>query len=78
MGIVHHLTVIATDGGLEKAEAYLEGREITSREEKQVDSLREYMGRGADRFKTYFMDGAKKEERVIHPATGTEVSFIYS
>ena len=78
MGIKYYFTVIATDGGLEKAERYLEGRNITAKTEKEVESLIAYQGSSADRFKTYFMDGAKREEKVKHPATGSVFWVVYS
>lgn len=78
MGIKYHFTVIATDGGLERAENELKGRNIISKTEKEVESLIEYQGSAADRFKTYFMDGAKRERKVKHPATGTVYWDVYS
>lgn len=78
MGIKYHFTVIATDGGLERAEIELKGRNIISKTEKEVESLIEYQGSAADRFKTYFMDGAKRERKVKHPATGTVYWDVYS
>lgn len=78
MGIKYHFTVIATDGGLERAENELKGRDIIARTEKEVESLIEYQGSAADRFKTYFMDGAKRERKVKHPATGTVYWDVYS
>lgn len=78
MGIKYHFTVIATDGGLERAENHLKGREITARTEKEVESLTEYQGGAADRFKTYFMDGAKREEKIKHPSTGSVSWIVYS
>ena len=78
MGIKYHFTVIATDGGLEKAESYLEGHNVIAKTEKEVESLIEYQGSSADRFKTYFMDGAEREEKIKHPATGTVSWVVYS
>ena len=78
MGIKYHFTVIATDGGLERAENELKGRNIISKTEKEVESLTEYQGSAADRFKTYFMDGAKRERKVKHTATGTGYWDVYS
>lgn len=78
MGIKYHFTVICTEGGLERAENHLKGRDITARTEKEVESLTEYQGSAADRFKTYFMDGAKRERKVKHPATGTVCWDVYS
>lgn len=78
MGIKYHFTVIATDGGLEKAESHLKGRDIIARTEKEVESLIEYQGSAANRFRTYFMDGAKREEKVKHPATGSVFWVVYS
>lgn len=78
MGIKYHFTVIATDGGLERAENELKGRNIISKTEKEVESLIEYQGSAADRFKTYFMNGAKREEKVKHYSTGSIFSVVYS
>ena len=78
MGIKYHFTVIATDAGIKKAEKYLKGHDITARTEKEVESLTEYQGSASDRFKTYFMDGAKREEKVKHPATGSVFWVVYS
>lgn len=78
MGLKHHLKVIATDGGLEKALNYLKGANVISTTEAEVDSLKRYLGSSANRFVTYFMDGAKKEEQVKHYSTGTQYSVVYS
>ena len=63
MEIKYHFTVIATDGGLERAENELKGRNIISKTEKEVASLIEYQGSAADRFKTYFLQVKTKKER---------------
>lgn len=78
MGIKYHLKAIATDEGLETALQYIEGKTITSQTEKEVESLKEYLGCAGDRFTTYFMKGAKRVEGVNHHATGTVFSVTYS
>lgn len=78
MGIKYHFTVIATDKGLEKAIQYIGDKTITSKTEEDVESLKEYLGSSADRFTTYFMEGAKRVSNTQHHATGTIFSVTYS
>ena len=78
MGIKHHLKVIATNEGLERALQYIGGNAVKSREEKEVESAKEYLGSSADRFTTYFMDGAKRVDNTVHHSTGTVYSRTYS
>ena len=80
MGITHRCRVIATDKGLEEARSYAEnsGGTITGTTEKEVESVKKYLGRGADRFTTYFMDGANRVENIVHYSTGSQSSVTYS
>lgn len=78
MGIKHKFLVIATDGGLEKALKYTKDFNVTSTTEEEVVSVQEYYGSSSNRFKTYFMDGAKAEKVFNHYATGSVFSVIYS
>lgn len=78
MGIKYHFTAIATDEGLERALRWVGSNTVTSKTEKEVESLKEYLGCSSDRFKSYFMEGVKRVENTEHFSTGTVYSVTYS
>lgn len=78
MGIKHRFSVVATEGGLEKANNYTKDNKIESITTSEVKTFKEYTGSSQNRFQTCFMDGAKTEEVVKHYSTGSQFAVVYS